>query len=92
MCVLIFYLMYLFDVSGEKINNEWEKLRNALYGCYWMNKPEWFKKVLLIMISCNNSPMEVKPHGLFVLNLRNFATTINATYSYYNILNNFKDN
>ncbi|XP_075211970.1 uncharacterized protein LOC142319026 isoform X2 [Lycorma delicatula] len=71
---------------------KWENLRKALYGSQWLNKPKWFKKMLSIVISFNNKPMEVKPHGLFVLNLRNYATTINATYSYYNLLNNFKNN
>ncbi|XP_075210201.1 uncharacterized protein LOC142317525 [Lycorma delicatula] len=91
-CILLFYLNYIYDVSGERINIEWENLRKALYGSQWLNKPKWFRKMLSIVISFNNRPMEIKPYGLFVLNLRNYATTINATYSYYNLINNFQSN
>ncbi|XP_075236450.1 uncharacterized protein LOC142333312 [Lycorma delicatula] len=86
----ICYLIYIFDNSGEQINTEWENLRDSIYACNWINKPEWFKKMLLIMMTRNNRPIEVKPYGLFVLNLRNFSASINAIYSFYNILNNIK--
>ncbi|XP_075236214.1 uncharacterized protein LOC142333324 [Lycorma delicatula] len=90
LCIQIFYLMYIYDSSGEEINTEWENLRDSIYECNWINKPEWFKKMLLIMMTRNNRPIEVKPYGLFVLNLRNFSASINASYSFYNVLNNTK--
>ncbi|XP_075235689.1 odorant receptor 43a-like [Lycorma delicatula] len=86
----MFYIMYVFDVRGELIVTEWENLRNALYEYRWINKPKWFKKMLLIIMTQNNKKIEIKPGGIMILNLRNFAASVNAVYSYYNLLTKFE--
>ncbi|XP_075235514.1 uncharacterized protein LOC142332783 [Lycorma delicatula] len=81
LCGFTFYILYVFDVRGERIITEWENLRNALYECSWISKPDWFKKALLIIMTRNNKPIEIKPFGLMVLNLRNFAASVNDAES-----------
>ncbi|XP_075221382.1 odorant receptor Or2-like isoform X2 [Lycorma delicatula] len=82
-------MTYLLDATGEKVITEGETLRNALYEFSWVDKPEWLKKSLLIIMGQSNRPVEIKPFRLHVLNLKNFAMAINAAYSYYNLLNTF---
>ncbi|XP_075235887.1 odorant receptor coreceptor-like isoform X1 [Lycorma delicatula] len=91
-CAFLFYLIYLFDVRGERMTTEWENLRNVLYDCQWINKPTWFKKMLLIMMTQNNKKIEIKPFGITALNLNNFAVSINAVYTYFNVLTRFESN
>ncbi|XP_075235889.1 uncharacterized protein LOC142333006 isoform X2 [Lycorma delicatula] len=71
---------------------KWENLRNVLYDCQWINKPTWFKKMLLIMMTQNNKKIEIKPFGITALNLNNFAVSINAVYTYFNVLTRFESN
>ncbi|XP_075222258.1 odorant receptor 49a-like [Lycorma delicatula] len=88
-CLVATYLTYLLDVSGENIITEGENLRNAFYEFSWIDKPESLKKALLIVMAQSNIPIQIKPLGLHVLNLKNFALVMNAAYSYYNLLNTF---
>ncbi|XP_075235759.1 uncharacterized protein LOC142332933 isoform X2 [Lycorma delicatula] len=75
-CAFFFFIIYLFDAGGERMTTEWENLRNVLYECQWANKPMWFKKMLLIIMTQNNKKIEIKPFGLTVLNLNNFAVKL----------------
>ncbi|XP_075211160.1 uncharacterized protein LOC142318459 isoform X2 [Lycorma delicatula] len=73
LCSFIVYLIYIFDVCGETVITEWENVRRALYGCNWINKPSWFKKIFLIIMIRNSKPIQISPFRIMVLNLRNFS-------------------
>ncbi|XP_039279074.1 odorant receptor 4-like isoform X1 [Nilaparvata lugens] len=86
LAIPILFSFGMFCYYGQGIGNEDEEMRKAVLHCSWERKPLWFKKDLLLILTRLNKPLEIKPLGLYVLNLRNFAVILNASYSYYNLL------
>ncbi|XP_075236063.1 odorant receptor 10-like isoform X2 [Lycorma delicatula] len=88
--LIVSVFTYIFSSISQNLINEDENLRNTLYECSWINKPEWFKKSLLIMLTRTNKPLQIKPFGLYVINLNSYATMMNAAYTYFNLLRSYK--
>ncbi|XP_039277430.1 uncharacterized protein LOC120349930 isoform X2 [Nilaparvata lugens] len=73
-------LYIIFVIKGEK-------LRMALYSCSWLDKPQWMKRCLVLMIMKANQPLELRPYGLYALNKSCMANMMKATYTYVNVVN-----
>ncbi|XP_075232272.1 uncharacterized protein LOC142330712 [Lycorma delicatula] len=78
--------------SGQGLINESENLKRQLEWFPWTDSPQWFKKSILIMITCAKKPLQLKPSSLYVLNANNLMTVIQAAYSYLNMMRSFKAN
>ncbi|XP_075230215.1 odorant receptor 56a-like isoform X2 [Lycorma delicatula] len=91
-CIALFeiLLLYVYCFNGQKLIDEYDEVRRALGDCTWVNKPQWFKKMLLIMMTRSMVPVHIKPFGLYVLNLNNFIGVVKVTYSYFNLLRSLK--
>ncbi|XP_075228185.1 uncharacterized protein LOC142328364 [Lycorma delicatula] len=65
-------LFYFYCWNGQILIDEYDELRRCLGECSWVDKPQWFKKMLLIMMIRSKAPFQIKPFGLYVINLNNF--------------------
>ncbi|XP_075233331.1 odorant receptor 56a-like [Lycorma delicatula] len=83
-------VLYLYCSDGQKIIDEHDKLRQCLAECSWVDKPQWFKKMLLIMMIRSTAPFHIKPFGLYVINAENFVNVLKASYSYFNLIRTLK--
>ncbi|XP_075233792.1 uncharacterized protein LOC142331656 [Lycorma delicatula] len=83
-------LFYFYCISGQKLTDEYDELRRCLGECSWVDKPQWFKKMLLIMMIRSFAPFHIKPFGLYILNLENFINVLKVSYSYLNLMRTLK--
>ncbi|RZF33026.1 hypothetical protein LSTR_LSTR007587 [Laodelphax striatellus] len=84
-CILFVILVMSVCTSfGQKIINAGDLLSQELYNCPWLEMPNWFKRSLLLMMTRSFRKMELKPYGLYVLDMRYLTNIVNATYSYFN--------
>ncbi|RZF42613.1 hypothetical protein LSTR_LSTR001408 [Laodelphax striatellus] len=88
LALAIVVLMIMCASIGQTISDKGEKLRKTLWECSWVDKPEWFKKAILVMMKRSTRPLEIRPFGLYVLDLRRFAVILNGMYSYFNVVYN----
>ncbi|XP_075232977.1 odorant receptor 56a-like [Lycorma delicatula] len=89
--VLIFCnVLYFYCSDGQKIIEEYDELRRCLAECSWVDKPQWFKKMLLTMMIRSTAPFHIKPFGLYIVNLENFVNVLKASYSYFNLIRTLK--
>ncbi|XP_039285594.1 uncharacterized protein LOC120351690 isoform X2 [Nilaparvata lugens] len=72
--------------SGQQICNQNEIFRRHVAELPWINKPKWFKQSMLIMMNRANVDTEIKPYGIFVVNLTTYKDFMKATFSFGNIL------
>ncbi|XP_039290226.1 uncharacterized protein LOC120352660 [Nilaparvata lugens] len=79
-------LMLLCYYSGQRISNQNEILRRFLANLPWMDKPQWFKQSMLIMMARATVDIEINPYGVFVLNLTSYKDLMKAAFSFGNIL------
>ncbi|XP_039293119.1 uncharacterized protein LOC111056235 isoform X2 [Nilaparvata lugens] len=86
LALAIIVLMIMCASIGQTISTKGEKLRRAIWDCSWVDKPEWFKKSILMMMTRSTRPLEIRPFGLYVLDLRRFAVILNGMYSYFNVV------
>ncbi|RZF32677.1 hypothetical protein LSTR_LSTR004105 [Laodelphax striatellus] len=87
--MVIMVIMYSCTKSGQVIKNKGDEIRMAFYESAWVNKPQWMKRSLLVMMTKAIEPVELKPFGLYVLDLNCMANILKATYTYFNIANEF---
>ncbi|XP_075236432.1 odorant receptor 43a-like [Lycorma delicatula] len=83
-------ILYAYCTNGQKIINESDELRRAMGECPWLDKPLWFKKMLLLMMTKAQATLQIKPFGLYVVCLNNFVGILNGAYSYFNLLRTVK--
>ncbi|XP_039277233.1 uncharacterized protein LOC120349899 [Nilaparvata lugens] len=77
---------------GQKLQDEGEQIRNNLiYGCNWLNKPNWMNKVLLFMMIQNNKLPKLGLFNVFTLNRNNLRVIVQGAYSYFNLLKNISN-
>ncbi|XP_039289559.1 uncharacterized protein LOC120352548 [Nilaparvata lugens] len=86
---VVMVIMYSCTRSGQVIKNKGDQIRMAFYECGWVNKPQWMKRSLLVMMTKAIEPIEFKPFGLYVVDLNCMANILKATYTYFNIANEF---
>ncbi|XP_075233299.1 odorant receptor 67a-like isoform X2 [Lycorma delicatula] len=74
LCSAVFesLLLYAYCIHGQRLIDEYDELRRSLAECSWVDKPQWFKKMLLIMMTRSNAPVCIKPFGIYIINLENF--------------------
>ncbi|XP_039287297.1 uncharacterized protein LOC120351991 [Nilaparvata lugens] len=73
--VLLFWLMtivYNYSAIGQQITNEGDALTMKIYDSAWIDKPQSIKKSLLLVLTRATRRMELKPYGIYVLNLTSF--------------------
>ncbi|XP_039277288.1 uncharacterized protein LOC111056024 isoform X2 [Nilaparvata lugens] len=103
---IILSLVFFISVDGEKVTSEMqksmfssmikksnlqgEKLRKALWMCSWTDKPNWFKKSLLTMMTRATVDLKIRPFTLYSLDLTCFTQIVKGTYSYFNIYKSLK--
>ncbi|XP_075232416.1 odorant receptor 56a-like [Lycorma delicatula] len=91
-CIVIMdsLLLYFYCNDGQKIIDEYDEVRRCLGECSWVDKPQWFKKMLLTMMIRSSAPFHMKPFGLYVINSENFINVMKASYSYFNLIRTLK--
>ncbi|XP_039276946.1 uncharacterized protein LOC120349851 isoform X2 [Nilaparvata lugens] len=89
-CVFVNLIILFCYHNGQKIVNQNDILRQYLREVPWIDKPQWFKSSLCIMMRRANIDTEMKPYGLFVLNHESFKNIIKAAFSYGNIIYSVK--
>ncbi|XP_039287586.1 uncharacterized protein LOC120352077 [Nilaparvata lugens] len=88
MVITIALCEFIFSENGQRLQDEGEELRLALYECNWIGKPAWFTKVIQILMIRNNNLPKVGLLNLFTLNRNNVTVVIRGAYSYFSLLNN----
>ncbi|XP_039291616.1 uncharacterized protein LOC111054398 [Nilaparvata lugens] len=84
----IFILLSYY--SGQQISNQNEIFRRYLAELPWINKPKWFKQSMIIIMSRANVDTQIKPYGIFYLNLTSYKDLLKAAFSFANILYTYK--
>ncbi|RZF32246.1 hypothetical protein LSTR_LSTR009475 [Laodelphax striatellus] len=87
MVITIVLMELIFSENGQRLQDEGEELRMALYECNWLGKPAWFTKVLQVMMIRSNNLPKVGLLNLFTLNRNNVTVVIRGAYSYFSLLN-----
>nr|APZ81484.1 olfactory receptor 62 [Adelphocoris lineolatus] len=80
--------MWLLCETGQNVNTMSEKLYMVTYDCDWMGA-DWStsnKKLLLIFKENIKKPLLMMAGGLTPINRDTFATIMNTSYSYVNLL------
>ncbi|XP_039277764.1 uncharacterized protein LOC120349992 [Nilaparvata lugens] len=83
------YLQYQYASCSQRIKDRGETFGETLYECCWVDKPQWMKKMLLIMKCMADQPLVMKPYGLYVVDRVFMANIFKATYTYLNVINEF---
>ncbi|XP_039275533.1 uncharacterized protein LOC120349444 [Nilaparvata lugens] len=73
-CVLIF-LTFICGF-GQMIKNKVNILRVTLAQFEWVDKPEYYKKSLLVMITYAARDLEINPYGLYSLDMQTFTKSV----------------
>ncbi|XP_039277347.1 uncharacterized protein LOC120349918 [Nilaparvata lugens] len=90
--LVVLLLIFNIGIFGQGLVDESDKLTRELSQCSWIDKPTWFKKSLrLMMMTAIHKPLQIKPVGLFVINMQNVSRIIQAAYSYFNVMRTVKD-
>ncbi|XP_039290220.1 uncharacterized protein LOC111044210 isoform X2 [Nilaparvata lugens] len=63
-----------------------EIFRQCLAEVPWIDKPDWFKRSMIIMMTRANVDTQFKPYGVFVLNLTSYKDLMKAAFSFGNVL------
>ncbi|XP_039285598.1 uncharacterized protein LOC120351693 [Nilaparvata lugens] len=79
-------ILLLCYYSGQQISNQNEIFRGHVAELPWINKPKWFKQSMIIMMNRANVDTEIKPYGVFILNLTSYKDLMKAAFSLGNIL------
>ncbi|RZF32252.1 hypothetical protein LSTR_LSTR009481 [Laodelphax striatellus] len=80
---------FVYNEIGQRLENEGEEIRMALYGSSWFVKPSWYRKALQIMMLRSNRLPRLGFLNIFSLNRKNKAEVMRAAYGYFNFLNEF---
>ncbi|XP_039281804.1 uncharacterized protein LOC120350857 [Nilaparvata lugens] len=78
---------YIFSENGQRLQDEGEELRLALYECNWIGKRLWYTRALQILMIRSNHLPKVGLHNVLTLNRNNVTVVIRGAYSYFSLLN-----
>ncbi|XP_039292123.1 uncharacterized protein LOC120353249 [Nilaparvata lugens] len=76
--------------TGQRIADQNDILRQQLSNLPWIDKPQWFKKILTIIMIRANVDIVIKPFGVHYLNHVSFKNMIRVSFSFGNFLYNTK--
>ncbi|XP_039285867.1 uncharacterized protein LOC120351765 [Nilaparvata lugens] len=85
----VLLMSFIYCEKGQSLENEGEDLRDALYSCNWVGKPDWFCRSLMILMIQNNQIPKIETFGILTLNRKNLRGIMQAVYSYFNLLMRF---
>ncbi|XP_039292079.1 uncharacterized protein LOC120353234 [Nilaparvata lugens] len=91
-CFFINLIILFCYHNGQKIVNQNDILRQCLRDVPWIDKPQWFKTSLCIMMRRANIDTEMKPYNIVVLNHESYKNILKAAFSYGNIIYSVKSN
>ncbi|XP_039280700.1 uncharacterized protein LOC111054017 [Nilaparvata lugens] len=80
------FLVFFYCHCGQNIINKNEDVRIRLAEVSWINRPKWFQRALILMITRSNAEVHLKPYGIYVLNHAMFTNILNLSYSSSNVL------
>ncbi|XP_022195496.2 uncharacterized protein LOC111052972 [Nilaparvata lugens] len=83
-------ILFVYCFYSQEILNEGEKFKAKLWESSFVDKPKWYRSSMLIIMIRNAKELEMKPFGVYALNLRTFSVVMKAAYSYFNMLNSLK--
>ncbi|XP_039277444.1 uncharacterized protein LOC111043634 isoform X2 [Nilaparvata lugens] len=72
MFVFINLTVFSAHHNGQRLSNQNDVLRQSLASLPWINKPDWFKKTLYIMMTRANVNNEMRPYGIYSLSYLSF--------------------
>ncbi|XP_039283230.1 uncharacterized protein LOC120351132 [Nilaparvata lugens] len=78
-------VLYIFN-NGQRLLNQNDILRKHLSELPWTDKPRWFRQTVHIMMTRANIDIQLKPYGIFVLNLMSFKEMMKFIGSSANVL------
>lgn len=79
----VFWCFATFCWYGQQLINESELLYTDFAECSWLNKPQWFKKNLAIILIRAKYPLKIMPLQLYTLNFNNMTTVSNILLCFY---------
>nr|APZ81445.1 olfactory receptor 23 [Adelphocoris lineolatus] len=80
-------VQFAFCVLGEAITSESVALRNKLYCSKWHYFDRRNRKIVLNFHTAMTEPVVITAMGLINVSLETFATIMNSSYSFFNIVN-----
>lgn len=85
------FQIFLPCYFGNQLLSTSEKLSSSLFHSNWTKQSKEFKQAMKIFMENTKKPMKVSGLGIFEVNLENFLKVVNAAYSLYAVLENFKN-
>ncbi|RZF36375.1 hypothetical protein LSTR_LSTR002971 [Laodelphax striatellus] len=82
-------ILYLFN-NGQRLFNQNDILRRCLTELPWIDKPRWFRQAVHMMMIRANYDIQLKPYGIFVINLNSFKEFMKFTASSSNVFYTIK--
>ncbi|RZF44968.1 hypothetical protein LSTR_LSTR001929 [Laodelphax striatellus] len=82
-------LLFIFN-NGQRLSNQNDILRRYLTELPWIDKPRWFRQAVHMMMIRANVDIQLKPYGIFVLDLMSFKEVIKFITSAANVFYTIK--
>ncbi|XP_011705993.1 PREDICTED: odorant receptor 49b-like [Wasmannia auropunctata] len=82
--------MFLCNIIGQKITDYYNLLFVTAYEVEWYITPPYIQKFILFLLLRGNKPYGLRIGGLFIASLQCFATLINASLSYFLVINSVR--
>ncbi|XP_069702881.1 odorant receptor 10-like [Periplaneta americana] len=84
LCVLIgpFFFCWQGNIFIEKSLN----VQKAVYNCEWYERSQGFKKLVLMVITRTQRPVQFTAGKLYLASLESFAKMLNSVYYYFAVL------
>nr|XP_024220181.1 odorant receptor 43a-like [Halyomorpha halys] len=79
--------MFLFSLSGQRIIDLSTELRYKMYNTRWYICSEEIKKSFMIFQEITLKPMTMMVAKVVPANMETFTAVMNASYTYYNLIN-----
>ncbi|XP_039294307.1 uncharacterized protein LOC120353683 [Nilaparvata lugens] len=84
---VVFAFIYFISWNGQIITDLGRRLKLTLFQSSWIDKPVWFRKTLLFMMTRASKDILIRPFGLYILGIDCIVTVCKGTYTYMNFAN-----
>ncbi|RZF41335.1 hypothetical protein LSTR_LSTR000049 [Laodelphax striatellus] len=88
--IIVFSISVSASKMGQDLADQGERLRLKIYQSEWIDKPVWLQKYILLMITRASRNMEMKPYGLYVLDMSSVTNVVKGTYTYFNLVTSLR--
>ena len=75
---------------GNEVYVSHGKLSESIFHSDWTNESKEFKMAMTIFMENIKKPLKISAFGIFHVDLENFMTIMNSSYSLYAVFNNLK--